>query len=455
MTWNEHHASAISAVFSALNEAGLDWLVLRNHAGLPATNRSKDVDIGINKSQFSIAERVVSKAVSENNFEWKKVEDFQYVKCLTYFGVFDSVVYSIKIDLLDGFTFRGANVFAFPELFANSRSIDDFRIPNEVDDAAMLWLKPLITGGIVKPKYVGDIRQAAEGHSRAFLGVLERTLPLATARRAWSKIAAGDIEATVSMKRSLRWAVWRTAFANRPFHTTRDAVYHVMAELRRRHRRPPASFLSVAGPDGVGKTTFIERLAASLADLQVKDRDAILVEHFRPHILPNIKELITGRKEKIEAFHNPHRARPARLPSSILRIGYYWADYVLGYWGAIRRRCAAGKTVIFDRYFYDFLVDPRRSRLSLPLWVPQALLAVTPKPDLVFVLDGDPDMIFARKQELPRNEIARQLEAYRALAASDPDRFVLLDASQDPDLIVADALRQLVQRSYGRIDPAN
>jgi thymidylate kinase len=172
--------------------------------------------------------------------------------------------------------------------------------------------------------------------------------------------------------------------------------------------------------------------------------------HFRPRILPNINQLLTGKTETVEEFHNPHRAAPANGPSSLLRITYYWTDYLFGYWVRLRRLCARNRTVIFDRYFYDFIVDPRRSRLSLPGWVPRLFLALTPKPDLVFLLDADAELIYARKQELKPKEIDRQLSLYRTLAARDPKRFVRLDARQLPEEIVRDALRALVERSYNR-----
>jgi thymidylate kinase len=109
------------------------------------------------------------------------------------------------------------------------------------------------------------------------------------------------------------------------------------------------------------------------------------------------------------------------------------------------------RTIVFDRYFYDFIVDPRRSRLSLPGWVPRLYLAATPQPDLVFFLDTTAEEIYARKQELQPEEIERQLSAYRRLAEQDPDRFVRLDAGQPPEDVINDALKAVVLRSFQKI----
>ncbi len=451
MSWTETQARALGAAFAALDAAGIDWMVLRNHQGLPEANRSKDVDLGMEKSDFRRAERAISAAVAGTGFDRVLVEDFQYVRCLTFFGLFDEGAQSIKIDLLDGFVFRGAQVFAFPELFAAARQDAGFIIPGAADDAVMLWAKPLLTGGIVKPKYVPDIRRAVEDRPEAFRAILERIFTADGARAVWDKLRTGDIEATIPMKRALRRSAWQQAFRRRPAATLRAATLHVVYELARRLRRNPASFVSVAGPDGVGKSTFIENLGVGLAELQVKDHDAIVVEHFRPRLLPNINTLLTGKVETVDEDHDPHRAEPASMPSSLLRIAYYWVDYVVGYWGKLRGQAIRGQTIVFDRYFFDFVVDPRRSRLSLPAWVPRAFLAFTPKPDLVFFLDADAEEIYARKQELPLDEIARQLDRYRALADRFPDRFVRLDAGQAPEKVAADALRAVVTRCYRKV----
>lgn len=452
MSWSDHQARALGGIFEALDAAGVQWLVLRNHHGLPESNRSKDVDLGLAKKDFAKAQAVVSRAARSAGFDRILVENFQYVRCLTFFGAFPEGVRSLKLDLLDGFVFRGAQLFEFSELWSASTPYRSFRIPHATDDGVMLWMKPLVTGGIVKSRYVPDILAAAQADPSGFRDRLDSTFRPDGAGAVWSRIEAGALDDTVSMKRALRRAAWSQALRKDPAGTVLAAVEHVVSEVRRRLRRRPATFVSVAGPDGVGKSTFIEGLAREIADLQVKDADAVFVRHFRPHVLPNIKELLTGKAETLSDFQKPHRAPPASVPSSLFRVAYYWADYVLGYWKVTRPRCIAGGIAIFDRYFYDFLVDPRRSRLSLPEWVTRAFLALTPKPDLVFILDADPDTIFARKQELSRDEIDRQLKAYRSLAQRNPRRFVRLNASQSPDGVVGDALRALVERSYPRIE---
>jgi thymidylate kinase len=451
MNWTEIQAKALGAAFAALDDAGIDWLVLRNHQGLPQANRSKDVDLGLDKREFRRAERAISKAVRGAGFDRVLVEDFQYVRCLTFFSTSTPKPQSLKIDLLDGFVFRGAQVFHFRQIFGDAQHDGGFTVPSATDDAVMLWLKPLITGGIVKSKYLADIHRTALNDPAGFRAVLERILTQDWATRAWSKIEVGDIEATTAMQAGLRKSVWRRAFRDAPIATLRGAMHHIISELMRRARRPSATLLAVLGPDGSGKTTFISALRERLATLQIKDLENVEVMHFRPHLIPNINQLLTGKPEVISEFNNPHSAPPAGKVSSVLRMGYYTLDYILGYWLKIRRSSIRGRTVIFDRYFYDFIVDPQRSRLSLPMWVSKIFLFFIPKPDLIFVLDANSSVIYARKQELQPQEIDRQLAAYRKLADSDPGRFLRLDANQSTETMVDVATQEAITRLYRKI----
>ena len=138
-------------------------------------------------------------------------------------------------------------------------------------------------------------------------------------------------------------------------------------------------------------------------------------------------------------FTVPHRSKPANPFSSFLRMAYYWLDYRLFVPLIVRRNAKWDFVTVFDRYIYDFLVDPHRSRINLPYWIRKCFAATVPQPRLVFILYADADTIYARKPELPRDEIERQLREYLRLAGSS-SRFVLLDASQTPEQLTDQAV---------------
>ena len=105
----------------------------------------------------------------------------------------------------------------------------------------------------------------------------------------------------------------------------------------------------------------------------------------------------------------------------------------------LRKDVKFDRFTIFDRYIYDFIVDPKRSRINLPTWLRKLYVKFTPQPKIVFYLHADPDVIFKRKQELTLEEIKRQNEIYLNLAKSHP-RFKTLDANRHYNESVNEAL---------------
>lgn len=72
--------------------------------------------------------------------------------------------------------------------------------------------------------------------------------------------------------------------------------------------------------------------------------------------------------------------------------------------------------VIFDRYYYDYFVDIQRYQYSFSKWVPRLFAWTIPTPDVIFILDGEAETLYARKKELPIEELKRQIVAYRKIA---------------------------------------
>ena len=69
-----------------------------------------------------------------------------------------------------------------------------------------------------------------------------------------------------------------------------------------------------------------------------------------------------------------------------------------------------------------------------------------PKPDMVFVLDGSPEVLFERKKELPIDELSRQCSVFRQLAQREKN-FHLVDVNRDLDTIVDDITRTILDEA--------
>lgn len=207
---------------------------------------------------------------------------------------------------------------------------------------------------------------------------------------------------------------------------------------RSRRLRPSGLWIAVLGLDGSGKSTVTERVVRDLAPAFVGTR--------RYHLRPRVG-LAPGGGGPVT---DPH-AEPARnLFLSVLKIPYWWLDFVVGYTVQIRPLLRRGVLVAFDRYFHDLLVDPIRFRYGGPAGLPRVASRCIPLPDLVFLLDAPAGVLRDRKAELPLREAERQRGRFLALARSLENAFVV-DAARPVAEVAARIEEVALSRMAGRM----
>ena len=186
--------------------------------------------------------------------------------------------------------------------------------------------------------------------------------------------------------------------------------------------------IAILGTDGSGKTTIINALTP---ELETKYHCKVSYLHLRPHWLPPLGS-VAGNKQSGGGgvVTEPHALAPSGFVVSLIRLFYYLMDYTMGYWKVVRPKLRdANRVLIFDRYHYDFLIDPRRMRIALPSWLIAGVLKIAPEPDYVFCLGADHKVIFERKPETSLDEVNRQTNDLRALCEKNP-RAVWIDTGE-------------------------
>ncbi|KKK82883.1 hypothetical protein LCGC14_2798930, partial [marine sediment metagenome] len=160
------------------------------------------------------------------------------------------------------------------------------------------------------------------------------------------------------------------------------------------------------GTDGSGKSSVIHRLSRELSD----EFQGSHYVHLRPGL---------GRSTRNEGqpVTDPHANTPRSYLGSVVKAFYLLFDYTVGYFIKIRplRRSSL---VLFDRYYHDMLVDPRRYRYGGPSWLARWVGTVIPKPDIFILLDAPAEVLYARKKEVAFEEVVRQRDAYLNLVRS-------------------------------------
>ena len=99
-------------------------------------------------------------------------------------------------------------------------------------------------------------------------------------------------------------------------------------------------------------------------------RKAHVYFHFRPMLFGNLGEVAhsAGIKKDVDRnFDKPHRGGKTGILSSLVRLGYYSVDYILGYFLRVKPVTRITRLAIFDRYYTDIICDSRRIRIYLPV----------------------------------------------------------------------------------------
>ncbi|MGB7555510.1 MAG: hypothetical protein WBM04_14150 [Candidatus Korobacteraceae bacterium] len=185
-------------------------------------------------------------------------------------------------------------------------------------------------------------------------------------------------------------------------------------------KNQPSLWVAFFGPDGAGKSAAIQQLTQELSIFPNIKRF-----HFRP--------MFTRRWQDSPPVVDPHGEPPRGFLFSIFKLLYWLADYWYGYLIVIRPAHHTSTLVVFDRYYYDVLVDPERYRLpSSTLRFAQLVARLVPSPDLCILLDVPAEILQQRKPEVTGAESQRQRLAYLQMFQSMPNAFVI-DAARPLD----------------------
>ena len=232
----------------------------------------------------------------------------------------------------------------------------------------------------------------------------------------------------------------RAALHERRPHS-RDSLFWELGRVLQRLFVQTGFQVVVFGPDGSGKSTVIAALRKELG-LAFWGTQYF---HLRPRLGTGVEH---GKAAPVE---DPHGQEPRSAIASVLKLGYYGADYIVGHWSTIKPLLLRSRLVIFDRYYHDILVDPIRYRYAGPTWIAKLVGRFIPRPDLYMFLDAPADIIQKRKTEVSREETERQTAEYRRLALSVGPS-VVIDASAPIDDVTSAAVDTLLDRLAERLE---
>ena len=376
----------VPAVFEYLNK-NTTYAVLRNADGLPYHNKSRDIDILIPYKQYKSAKKDLTKIIIDLDF--KIITFFESERICTFVcGKVDATT----VDLVQFDFFFHTSAYGVI-LFEANKALETrifngniYHVTKEYEFLdKYLYLKYI---GQSYPKKYRELEKSMFANPN-LNNILETYFGLHNYTDL-KNLSTKDFRQLNKKLFFKKHVLNKLSFQ---YHYLKNKIF------------PKGYSIGFTGPDGVGKTTVIELLSATLSSVYSK----INLYHFRPLLIGNLSEVAhnAGLKKNVDRnFDKPHRGKKTNVLSSFLRISYYSLDYILGYNKTIRKHTEMRQIVIFDRYFTDIICDSRRCRIFLSYkflyWFGKLFI---PSLDYNILLTAHSETILARKRELNGSEI--------------------------------------------------
>jgi thymidylate kinase len=385
--------------FNSINEK-FEYVVLRNANELPYENFSNDIDILVDENHFLEFEQKMNKILVSNGFERVERTSFHGIECYTFYNI-KNEIHSLKIDLFFNVQGGGVKYYDFKDIiiYKEKTENDIFVLKNEIE-YFLTALKTIAAGGKLKEKYLNNFLDSSIKETHTLYKNLKS-----------KKLYSYLTEIKTSKKNPInidRKSILKEVRANNwdesKITTILNNFNHIKNEILRSFTHN-YKFVFV-GPDGSGKTTLNEKLINESFIKTRAKKERFKVFHHRPHLLPMISEIFKKNKasdevEDYDHINNPHSGKSSNIIVSIIKLMYYTFDYTFGFLFKILPLNRQGKFIIFDRYYYDFIVDQKRSAINIPKPIVKILYKLfIPKPTKVYFIKVDPITAHERKKEL-------------------------------------------------------
>lgn len=280
-------------------------------------------------------------------------------------------------------------------------------VPSFSQDLNYTWLFYTLNGKTMPERYQRQFHLHAEGLIRT----TNQEFP-------WTeRLGVRDYREVFHPTQPWREKVVQTLLqepANRGWNRWMNRFWYIIDTIRE-HAFKPGFIITFSGVDGAGKSTIIENL---VVELEKKYRKKVVVLRHRPSLLPMLSAWTKGGRAAAEtqaANTLPRQGTNRSTLSSLLRFAYYYTDYLLGQFVVNLRYVWRGYCVVYDRYYFDFINDSRRSNIHLPGGFIRMWYALLLKPRYNFFLYADEGTILQRKKELDGPTIRMLTEKYLTL----------------------------------------
>lgn len=223
-------------------------------------------------------------------------------------------------------------------------------------------------------------------------------------------------------------------------------------------RRRPAVFVSLCGIDGSGKSTLADAVCDALAECELPTRRVWMRGGFAP-LTRRLKALLR-RTSAVPGERDEAAKRAAYRGGRLLGLWLAWLALEQTWESLVQVRVPRllGRIAVAERYVPDTLIDlaERTNDADFARRAPARLLrALTPRPDLIVLLDLPGADAFARKSDAWSPEILEERRALYRRTLGDQPGLVVLDAKRPLAELEDEIVERVLTVAFERIAARN
>lgn len=437
----------LEEVFKVINESNLDYCIQNKYEMMPEEIPS-DIDMMYRNASEEDLDNLVSKVAKETGLiVTQKICQgyFEYTYIISY--PCPQKYFQLQLDFYRAISRRGyLNIMPAEEMLENKRFYKCFYVPDPYIEFKYMWIRRTIKHDM-NNEHIEIAKKLYLNNPEKYIEQLKKDFGAEVSSLVLEILDKNDVEIFNRNFEVFNSAAKRISRKNASLPVRlKYTAFMLGTVIPKRIFHKCGLSVAFIAPDGAGKSTIINRVKETVSGSFY----GVNLYYMRPHLFKNLGHYNKlNPTEEAATNDNPHGVVCDGVFKSAVRFFFYNLDFQLGTLLKINRKKINKQLVIFDRYYYDYFADMKRYKYSLPAWFPAAFEWMIPKPDMVFVLDGNPEVLYERKKELPISELEKQCSVFHQLAQNRKN-FYAINVNRDVDTIVDEVTETILQEMLRR-----
>lgn len=375
-----------------------DYVVLKYiEDDIASIGALSDIDLAVSKKSSDQIEKFITKYESVLNF---KAYRNSFMK-MVYIAFNDSSF--LEVDLINSFIRKDIHYLDTNEMLTNYHlNHEQLKVPHAEYSFLYIFLFYILNGSSVDTKYQRYFTSLSNSEQSKILNFMNQRYTLDNTDL--NTLCIFDASTLTKVKIKIK--------ENNGFFVQNKNLLMYMKDFISNNQK--SKIITFNGVDGAGKTTILREFTELL---EKKYRRNVIELRHRPSVLPILSAMKHGKKEAEKKTMEvlPRTGSNKSKLSSYIRFFYYLTDYILGQWVVFAKHSLRGEIVIYDRYYFDFINDARRTNIDLNSSFVKFFYKFVFKPEMNIFLFAPPEVILSRKQEMDEESIVNLTEKYKTL----------------------------------------